>query len=164
MLVSLVLSSSCAAFSFSSASLRPAPFSKTAIIMMSDTQKRMGRTLIPKILFPETPALPEIEVPFFHPVPPGSSGMDERSPTNVSEEFLSLQSKQLSNISKSLKQKSLKMVLESDAHGTVSKLQQISYAASLQCILPESMISGGSRIASLSAGGLFDDWDSSIDL
>jgi hypothetical protein len=132
--------------------------------MMSDTQKRAGRSLIPKIISPDAPALPEIEVPFFRPVPPGSSGMDERSPDNISEEFLALQSKQLSNISKSFKQKSLKMILESDAHGTVSKLQQISYAASLQGILPESMISGGSKVASLSAGGLFDDWDSAIDL
>jgi hypothetical protein len=132
--------------------------------MMSDTQRKNGRTLIPKILFPETPALPEIEAPLFHPVLPGTPGLDERSPANASEEDLSLQSKQLSNISKSLKQKSLKMVLESDAHGSVSKLQQISYAASLQGILPESMISGGSKIASLSAGGLFDDWDSAIDL
>lgn len=161
-LVTLAMSSTCA-FSFSSIPLRPTSVSKMAIIMMSDTQKRMGRSLIPKILSPETPIAPEIETPYFHPAPFGT-GMDERSPMNVPEDILALESEKISNIYKSFQQQSLKLVLESDAHGTVHKLNRISLAASLQSILPESMSLGGSKVMSLSSGGLFDDWDSAIEL
>lgn len=132
-----------------------------AISMMSDTKKKMGKSVIGTTL-PDIPSEMEEASPFFHRTPAGT-GMDERSPMNPSDEMKAMESEKISSIYKSFRQNSLKMVLESKTHGYVEKLNRVSLAATVQGILPESLLPGASKVACIAAGGLFDDWNSSIE-
>ena len=137
------------------------PTSKMAISMMSDTKKKMGKSVIGTTL-PSIPNEMEETSPFFHRTPAGT-GMDERSPMNLSDETKAMESEKISSIFKSFRQNSLKMVLESKTLGHVEKLHRVSLAATIQGILPESLVPGASKVACMAAGGLFDDWNSSIE-
>lgn len=167
-IASLLISSTTTAF-FASTSHRflksdtsSSPTSRISLSMMSDTKKRMGKSVIGTTI-PSIPNEMEETSPFFHRTPAGT-GMDERSPMNPSEEMKAMESEKISNIYKSFRQNSLKMVLESKTHGSVEKLNRISLAANLQGILPESLVPGAAKVSCLAAGGLFDDWNSSIEL
>ena len=165
--VSLLVSSTTTAFFLSptlkssSLTTSSARTTKTAL-KMSDTKKRMGKSVIGTTL-PEIPNELEIASPFFQRTPPGT-GMDERSPMALSDSLTSIESEKISNIYRSLRQNSLKMVLESNNHGSVDKLNRITQAITTQSLLPEFLIAGQSKVSCLSAGGLFDDWNSAIDL
>ena len=142
---------------FSSLTTPSARSARTAL-SMSDTKKRMGKSVIGTTL-PEIPNELEIASPFFQRTPPGT-GMDERSPMKLSDNLTTMESEKISNIYKSLRQNSLKMVLESNSHGSVDKLNRITQAITTQSLLPEFLIAGSSKVSCLSAGGLFDDWNS----
>jgi hypothetical protein len=135
---------------------------RTALSMMSDTKKKMGKSVVGTTL-PEIPNEMEVASPFFQRTPPGT-GMDERCPMIVPDELKALEAEKISKIYKSFRQNSLKMILESNTHGSVDKLNRISLASSVQSILPGSFISGSSKVSCISAGGLFDDWNSAIDM
>ena len=131
--------------------------SRMALSMMSDTKKRMGKSVVGTTL-PNIPNEMEEVSPFFQRTPAGT-GMDERSPTNLSDDLKAMEADKISKISKYFRQNSLKMILESNTHGSVDKLHRISLGATVQSILPASLIPGASMVSSLAAGGLFDDWD-----
>ena len=128
---------------------------------MSDTKKRMGKSIIGTVL-PQIPNELETNSPFFQRTPPGT-GMDERTPMILSDDMQALESEKISKIFKSFRQKSLMTMLEGSALGSVEKLNRITLAASVQSFLPESFIPGASKTSSITAGGLLDDWNASIE-
>ena len=89
----------------------------------------------------------------FRRAPPGS-GSDDRFPSFPKEHDQKIEHAQLSRIDQSLRQKTLKMALEGSRVGEVHKLSLISRAVH-EGILSEST----TKVASMSAGGLFKDWD-----
>jgi hypothetical protein len=133
-------------------------FKRSSLSMMWDTQK-VGRKSIVETTIPKTQEEEAIST-MFRRVPPGS-GMDERSPTVISDELLEIESATISRIDRSFRQNSLKMALEGDFIGSAEKLNRI-HLATASGILPDTMIAGSSKVASLSAGGLFKDWDADM--
>ena len=100
-----------------------------------------------KVPVEEVDAIKEL----FRRTPPGS-GADDRFPSYPKDN--EQDHAQLSRIDQSLKKNSLKMALEGSRLGSVSKLSLISQAVD-EGILAES----STKVASISAGGLFKDWE-----
>lgn len=124
--------------------------------MMWDTKKMGGANAgtieQKKIVHEEEETIKD----FFRRTPPGS-GADDRFPTFPKEKEQEIEHAKLSRIDQSLRQKTLKMSLEGNHFGSVDKLTLISQA------INEGILSATTtKTASMSAGGLYKEWDMTI--
>ena len=128
----------------------------SSLSMMWDTKKLGGKAMV-EITAPKVHDEEEVSN-LFRRAPPGS-GMDERSPMILNDELQDIESASLSRMDKSFRQHSLKMALEGNFMGTEAKLQRIASASAFEGTLPESMGPASMKVASMTAGGLYKDWD-----
>lgn len=154
----IVFATSIQGFTFGPGRLTTVPQirASSSLSMMWDTKKLGGKALVE--ISPPKVHDEEVTSNLFRRTPLGS-GMDERSPTILNDEMQEIESASLFRIEKSFRQQALKMTLEGDYIGTASKLQRIASASAFEGILPESLGLGSTKVASMTAGGLYKDWD-----